>query len=275
MEQLYVQMYSFASFSPEENEKNFAAAASLGFHGVELFGPNFAMSPGELSDVLRKYGLEAISLHAGTDSIVGMLPLAKALGLRFMGIGMHYIPDAEAAVNYAEKLNQIGEECSKEGVMVTYHNHTQEFLKCGDKTILEILIENTNPEYVGFELDAGWCAAAGVDPIEFIRKHAGRIKLVHIKESKEVIGVQDAMNPDEIKIDENGRPNFTEKQMKDMEHAKSINCPAGEGLVDWKKLKEVADALGCVAYIVEREHTYAGERLDCLKEDIQYYKENM
>lgn len=275
MEKIYVQMYSFASFSPEENEQNFAAAASLGFHGVELFGPNMAMAPTELSDVLKKNGLEAISLHSDTNNIVPMIPFAKTLGLSFMGIGMHYIPDAQAAKDFADRLNQIGEECSKEGIMVTYHNHTQEFLDCGGTTILDILIENTNPDYVGFELDAGWCAAAGVDPIEFIKKHAGRIKLVHIKESKEVIGVQAAMNPADMKRDENGWPIFSEEQKKAMEYAKSINCPAGEGLVDWKKLKEVADAQGCVAYIVEREHTYAGERLDCLKADIQYYKENI
>jgi sugar phosphate isomerase/epimerase len=275
MDKIYVQMYSFASFSPADNEKNFAAAAELGFTGVELFGPNFAMQPQELADMLTKYRLEAVSLHAGTDMIEGLISHAKTLGLKYMGIGMNYIPDAQAAHQYAERLNQIGEECSKHGIMLTYHNHTQEFMDCDGKTIMDILVENTNPAWVGIELDAGWCAAAGMDPIAFVNKHAGRVKLIHLKESKEVIGVQPPMNPADMKLDETGRPVFSEKQIKEMEYAQSINCPAGEGLVDWKKLKEAADAQGCAAYIVERERTYAKERFDCLKEDIEYYKNNL
>jgi sugar phosphate isomerase/epimerase len=275
MDKIYVQMYSFASFSPTENEKNFADAAKLGFQGVELFGPNFAMPPQQLAETLMKYGLEAVSLHASTDMIEDMIPLAETLGMRFMGIGMHYIPDVPAAIQFAEQLNQIGEVCAKHGIMLTYHNHTQEFLECDGKTILDIIAENTNPALIGLELDAGWCAAAGVDPIAFINKHAGRVKLIHLKESKEVIGVQSPMNPADIQIDEFGRPKFTEKQLKEMEYMKSINCPAGEGIVDWSKLKAAADAQGCEAYIVEREHTYANERYDCLKADIEYYKNNL
>jgi sugar phosphate isomerase/epimerase len=275
MDKIYVQMYSFGSFSPAENEKNFADAAKLGFNGVELFGPNFAMQPLQLVETLKKNGLEAISLHASTDMIEGMIPFAEALEMRFMGIGMHYIPDAAAAMQYAERLNQIGEVCAKHGIMLTYHNHTQEFLACEGKTILDIIADNTNPAFVGIELDAGWCAAAGVDPIAFINKHAGRVKLIHLKESKEVIGVQPPMNPADMQIDETGRPKFTEKQLKEMEFMKSINCPAGEGIVDWTKLKEAADAQGCEAYIVERELTYANERYDCLEADIEYYKNNL
>jgi len=55
-------------------------------------------------------------------------------------------------------------------------------------------------------------------------------------------------------------------------HAREINCPACEGLVDWKKLKEAADANGCQAYIVEREYS-AGDRIEMLTEDIRRYRE--
>lgn len=272
MDKLYVQMYSFDSFNPAENEKNFRSAAELGFDGVELFGPNLAMEPEKLADMLKETGLEAVSLHADADKIEGMIPYAETLGLKFMGIGMHYLPDEAAAIEFAVKLNSIGEECSRHGIMLTYHNHTQEFLDCGGKMILEILMEHTDPDKVGFELDAGWCAAAGVDPIAFINRHAGRIKLVHIKESGEVLGVQPPFNPADIRTGEDGKVQFSEEQKQAMERSKKINCPAGDGLVDWKKLKAAADAQGCAAYIVEREYTYEGTRYDCLKADIEYYR---
>jgi sugar phosphate isomerase/epimerase len=272
MEKLYVQMYSFGSFSPEDNEANFAMAKELGFDGVELFGPNFTLEAEDLAKVLEENGLQAISLHADADSIEEFIPYAKVLGLQFMGIGMHYIPDAKAAQAFAKRLNQIGEVCTNHGIMLTYHNHTQEFLEVDGTTILELLIENTDARCVGFELDAGWCAAAGTDPIAFVEKHSGRIKLIHLKESSEVIGVQPPMNLADIDRDENGYPQFSQEQIDKMEYSKSINCPAGEGIVDWKRLKQVASANGCVAYIVERENTYAGTRMDCLKADVAYYR---
>ncbi len=59
---------------------------------------------------------------------------------------------------------------------MTYHNHTQEFLPCEGQY-------DMSPNWVSFELDAGWCAAAGFDPIELVRQYSGRFKLVYIKES--------------------------------------------------------------------------------------------
>jgi hypothetical protein len=57
-----------------------------------------------------------------------------------------------------------------------------------------------------------------------------------------------------------------------LDHAKEINCGACEGLVDWKVLKEAADAAGCEAYIVEREYS-AGDRIEELKKDLKRYRE--
>lgn len=275
MDQIYLQMYSFGDNDPANTEKNLKAAAEMGYCGVELFGPNFALDTEKMKQVLEENHLKAVSLHTQADSIIGMIPYAKALGLNFMGIAMEYLPDAEAAFAFAKRLNEMGEKCQEEGILLTYHNHTQEFKQCGDKKILEIIAENTNPEYVGLELDAGWCAAAGEDPIAFIKKYEGRVKLVHVKESGIVIGVQPAINPKEMKFDENGRPQFSEEMMLSFKKSQEMNCAAGDGIVDWKELKKVADACGCKAYIVEREYSYAGERLDCLKADIAYYKANV
>ena len=65
-----------------------------------------------------------------------------------------------------------------------------------------------------------------------------------------------------------------QKQQLENEHGQGKQiCLAGEGLVDWKALKEVADKHGCQAYIVEREYTPGeGSRLDVLKADLEYYR---
>jgi len=88
-----------------------------------------------------------------------------------------------------------------------------------------------------------------------------------------VIGALPSLDFESIPKDEHGAPIFTEEQKTELEEQKKINCPAGEGLVDWKALKEVADKHGCQAYIVEREYTPGeGTRLDVLKADLEYYR---
>lgn len=272
MGKINLQMYSFMDGTMNDTKENLKAAADMGYDGVELFGPNLELPVEELKQLLEDYHLEPVSMHVNADKILEKLPYAKALGMKFIGIGMNPMMDEDAVHAFAAQLNELGEACHKEGLMVTYHNHTQEFGSYNDKRIIDILLAETDPEYVGFELDAGWCAAAGVDPIAFIQENSGRIRLIHIKESSETIGVQKYMDFASIKKDEKGMPIFTPEQKEEMERAKKINCAAGEGLVDWKALKEVADGQGCMAYIVEREYSYAGSRLDCLKADIEYYR---
>lgn len=248
MENLFLQMYSFGDNNPENTLKNIETAAKMGYCGVELYAANFETPVKELKACLEKNHMSVISYHAPEDKIIEMIPYAKELGLRFVGIAWHEFPTLEEVDAFAAKLNDIGQHCRKEGLTLTYHNHTQEFASFENMTVMEHLIAKTAPENLSIELDAGWCAAAGFSPIEFVEKHSGRVKLIHIKESSRVIGT--------------GKPS---------EETKDINCPAGQGLVDWKALKDAADKNGCQAYIVEREHSYEGTRTECLKADLEYY----
>lgn len=272
MEKIYLQMYSFGEGEPEKTKSHIEAAAQMGYAGVELFGPDFETDAAALKACLEENHLEAVSLHAPAEKIESLIPYAKTLGLSFIGIGMHYLPDMAAVDAFCARLNELGAVCRENGMMLTYHNHTQEFAVLGDKTIIEHILDKTNPDDVNLELDAGWCAAAGYDPVEFVRAHPGRVRLIHIKESKEPIGVQKPVNPDDIRRDEHGEPIISDEDKAIEERNKKINCPAGQGLVDWRALMDAATPLGCAAYIVEREYTYAGTRLDCLKADIEYYK---
>lgn len=71
---------------------------------------------------------------------------------------------------------------------------------CGER----LSRKETSSEYVSFELDAGWCVAAGFDPMEVGETYSGRIKLIHIKESSRVIGPQPPMDFEKISVDLGG-----------------------------------------------------------------------
>lgn len=330
MGKVNLQMYSFMDGTMNDSRENFRRAAEMGYDGVELFGPDFEIPAEELKALLEELKLEPVSLHAPkTEMVEGLIPFANALGMQFIGIGMEVLKDEESVHSFAKTLNRIGKACAEKGLMLTYHNHTQEFADCGrigsvpgaagaaeeqqaagkpcgdvqpenrhaageacvsvqpenrhaaetaldssrrTDRVIDVLMRETEPEYVSFELDAGWCAAAGFDPIAFVEQYSGRVKLIHIKESSRVVGPQPPMDFSTLPKDENGAPIFSAELKKTMEELDRINCRAGEGLVDWKALKEAADQNGCQAYIVEREYSVSGNRLNDLKADLEYYR---
>ena len=293
MGKINLQMYSFMDGAMNDSRENFRRAAEMGYDGVELFGPNFEIPAEELKALLEELKLEPVSLHAPkTEMVEGLIPFANTLGMKFIGIGMEVLRDEESVHRFAKTLNRIGKACAEKGLMLTYHNHTQEFADCGRigsvpdaagseaesksdgqaNRVIDVLMRETDPEYVSFELDAGWCAAAGFDPIAFVKQYSGRVKLIHIKESSRVVGPQPPMDFGSLPRDENGAPIFSDELKKTMEELDRINCRAGEGLVDWKALKEAADQNGCQAYIVEREYSVSGNRLNDLKADLEYYR---
>lgn len=272
MKDLGIQMYSFMDGNYNDWKENIRIAKEIGYTGIELFGPCFDIPVEELKSLLNELSLEVFSLHEQSNKIIERTEYAKTLGLKYMGIGMETLRNHEEVLAFAKKLNELGQYTNQYGIMLTYHNHTQEYASFVEgKTIIETLIEETNPKFVGFEIDAGWCAAAGVNPIDFIKKYADRVKLIHIKESSEAIGPQPPMDFSGFEKDENGRPIFSDEVLKEMDRIKKINCLAGDGLVDWKKLKEDVEKAGCYAYyIVEREYS-ANDRVEALANDFKYY----
>lgn len=330
MGKVNLQMYSFMDGTMNDSRENFRRAAEMGYDGAELFGPDFEIPAEELKALLEELKLEPVSLHAPkTEMVEELIPFANTLRMKFIGIGMEVLKDEESVHRFAKTLNRIGKACAEKGLMLTYHNHTQEFADCGrigsvpgaagaaeeqqaagkpcgdvqpenrhaageacvsvqpenrhaaetaldssrrTDRVIDVLMRETEPEYVSFELDAGWCAAAGFDPIVFVEQYSGRVKLIHIKESSRVVGPQPPMDFSTLPKDENGAPIFSDELKKTMEELDRINCRAGEGLVDWKALKEAADQNGCQAYIVEREYSVSGNRLNDLKADLEYYR---
>lgn len=93
----------------------------------------------------------------------------------------------EAHYRLAELVNSCGSRLSPYGIMFYYHHHEFEFQRYNGKLGLEILMENTDPEHVGFELDTHWLQFAGMNPVEWIHRMKGRADLVHLKDYRIVM----------------------------------------------------------------------------------------
>lgn len=111
---------------------------------------------------------------------------AKTLGASYVRVAWimqkppFTLADAQKA---AETFNKIGKQLKDDfGILFCYHNHGYEFEKHEDGTLMDYLIQNTDPNYVGFELDILWTFFPGADPAALIAKYPKRFKLMHLKD---------------------------------------------------------------------------------------------
>lgn len=102
----------------------------------------------------------------------------------YVGIGSMpevYRGGKEGYQQFAAEASTIARELNREGLQLVYHNHNFEYAKYGDTLGMDMLL-NEFDSAVQFELDVYWAQAGGADPVAWIRKLAGRMKVVHLKD---------------------------------------------------------------------------------------------
>ena len=182
MDKINVQVYSLVSEKMTPVEK-LQTIAKLGYTGAE-FTADFTQVPlEEMKKVLAETGLEVPSVHCGLEQIESVIPYFAELGTKMIICpGTSFCNKAEAE-EVAAELNRLGHIAKQYGIKIGFHNHTDEYYVDEGKTLYDWLIEASDPEVTLFQVDCGWCSCAGVNPVDFINKHAGKICAIHIKEN--------------------------------------------------------------------------------------------
>jgi sugar phosphate isomerase/epimerase len=185
-----LQLYTVRDDANKDLAGTFAELSSFGYTNVELAGL-YGKDSGALKPMLSDADLRPISAHVGLPDLSGenagdVIKSYLDLGVYTLVVphlGGEYRLDGAGYADTAEKLNKAGETLATYGCKIGYHNHDFEFTeKHEGKSGIEILIENTDPALVTFELDTYWALFANVDPVEFINKYATRLSLLHIKD---------------------------------------------------------------------------------------------
>lgn len=140
--------------------------------------------------LVREAGLEVTSLHTNLGCLMehpeGTIALARELDTSTVVItGMYRFDysDRDAVETLACDLDACGERLAAEGIKLLYHNHNSEFRKVAPGvTAYELLLEQTDPAKVNFELDTYWPAEAGVDVLGLMRRVGSRLRLWHIND---------------------------------------------------------------------------------------------
>ena len=111
----------------------------------------------------------------------------------------------EQLLRDAELYNATGARMASEGLRFCYHNHAHEFQKTFNGVYaLDILAEHTDPKALYFRMDVAWITLGGADPAHILRKMAGRVPAIHLKDvyDTDEIGKWTAVGTGVVKIKE-------------------------------------------------------------------------
>jgi sugar phosphate isomerase/epimerase len=234
---LGLQLYSLREQFKTDVPGTLAKVKAFGFRDVELAG-TYGKTPEEFSALLKQNGLKAIAGHFGferfRDDPEGVAKEAKALGLEYAGTAWipHQGPFTEAlAHDTAKVFNHAGEVLAKHGIKFYLHNHGYEFVPHGDGTLFDILVNETKPELVSFEMDVMWTVFPGQDPVKLMEKYGSRWALMHVKDLKKGVATGSLAGGTDTKND----------------------VAIGTGQVDWPALLRASQKAGVKYYFIEDE----------------------
>ena len=288
MKNIGIGTYAFGFTNGMTLGDKLKAAKEMGYSGIEFLAMDLQEhSVEQLRDMLTANGLAAMSAHAGMEQIPELMPKLARLGAPMIVCPGHPFADIEEAKSLAGLLEELGRAARDLGMKVGYHNHTSEFFEVDGRRLLDVVIEESDPDLVGFQLDCGWAAAAGVDCPSYIGQFTGRFMAVHVKENNALTGADKPRSAKEpapanpFKLGPDGKPVMTDEvkaMIAAMQEKLKIQCPMGDpsSKIDWTQIKRAVDKQpGDCLWIVEREYDYLGDILACLKEDCQWLADNL
>ena len=192
------------------------------------------------------------------DDFKKMVDDAKTLDVDMFRIGMmpmNCIGNVEKCIDFAKQAEEYCAKLKEVGIDLYYHNHHIEFMKLENgKYLLDVLRENAPS--MGFELDTHWIHRGGENPVEFIKKYAGSVRLLHLKDYKIAnVEMPDMSGPDGMQKFVSA---FFDKPVRFAE--------LGAGSLPLKACIEAGLEGGAEYFLIEQDDSYGRDPFDCLRD---------
>ena len=185
-----VVSYTFRNDFAKDVPGTLDRTKALGFDNIE-FSNLFGQTSTALRAMLDARGMVCTSYGTSYDALMNkpedVIRDAKALGAEFVRVA--WIPhdkpmDLALAQKTVADFNAFGKKLRENGLTFCYHNHGFEFTPYGKGTYFDYIVQNTNPEYVSFEMDILWVFHPGHNPAKLLKKYPDRFRLMHVKDLK-------------------------------------------------------------------------------------------
>jgi len=244
-----IQLYSVKDEMAADAKATMTALASFGYTQFEGFdggkGVLWGMNPSEFKTLTTDLGVKMVASHAEVfDNLDAQASDAKEAGLEYLicpWIGPQKTIDDYKII--ADQFNKIGETLKSHGLKFAYHNHDYTFVTMDGVLPQDVLMENTDPSLVDFEMDMYWVYVAGINPSEYLAKYPGRFKLCHLKDAE-----------------------------ADKGDGKERGVLLGSGEIPFSNLVKKSKDLGMEYFIVEQERFVGTNPMEAAEKNASYLK---
>ena len=254
-----LQLYTLREYIGQDVKGVLAKVARAGYTEVETYGYNpqshfWGLTPKDFKAALAANSLTTSSGHyefndfmrdGQADALKPYLEAARTCGQAYIVVphlGSQLRKTPEDFKILADRLNQAGALCKSAGLKLAYHNHDFEFKPVNGVMLFDVLLRETDPALVDFELDLYWVVRAGQDPIKMLEAHPKRFAMWHVKD-------MDRTEP-------------------------AHNTEVGNGSIDFKKIFQHAQASGLKHLFVEQEY-FAKDAFQSIAQSAAYIKKEL
>ncbi len=188
---LAAQMYTVRDFTKttEGFTDAIAKVGEIGYTAAQIsaIGP---VPPADVKKICDDHGITIVNTHIPwqrlQEDISAVIEEHHLWQCKHVAVGsmpFHFIESGEEGLHqFIKEATEVGRTLHEAGLTFSYHNHSFEFMRYGDKCGLEILFDETDPRYVQAELDTYWIQFGGGDVCDWILRLKDRMPVIHFKD---------------------------------------------------------------------------------------------
>lgn len=189
LDRIGIQLYTVRRVAQQDLAGTLAQLAKIGYKEVEFAG-FYNHSAADVRRMLDANGLTAPSTHVAIETIERtpdtLFQDARTVGHRWITVPS--LPSGPKATvddwkRLAARFNAAGARVKEAGFRFAFHNHNAELRPVGGAVPLEILLQETDPSLVAYEMDIYWVVNGGGNPLELLARHPNRFVMFHVKDS--------------------------------------------------------------------------------------------
>jgi len=250
---LGIQLYMVRDEMAKDPAGTLNQLGKMGYTQLESYnsvkGIFWGYSAKEFRKLAQDNGLKIISTHFEGDKAGYEKTAALAAET-----GMSYLvypwkgpqKSIEDFKKISDEFNGYGEICKKNGIRFAYHPHDYPYKPVDGQLPIDVLLNNTSPELVDFQMDFYYTVTEGRDPEFYIKKYTPRFRLCHMR--------------DVLKVH---LPAGSEEESA---------CDLGSGTINYPQLLSFALKYGMQYFFVEQSRFFHETALQSAAINAEYLK---
>lgn len=229
-----VQTFTIRHAQKKSIRSAYLPLIELGIKSFEVARIDFNLKNArELKSLVDEYGIEISAIQVKPKYVFGtfneIVEFCNITGCKRVVISMLpfkcILGREDRFYNFVSSLDEIACLYEERGITLAYHHHNWEYIKLSSgKTRMQELLSIT--KRIKFVHDTYWTAGCGIDPAVQIKEFGDRLLGIHLRDlgfKKRGLGVL------------------------------KVNSPIGDGVVDFGRVLDAAESVGCSYYVIEQK----------------------